>query len=125
VRLLDSLRHARDGFAFTLRYERNMRIHTSIAVIIMVFALFIYVSAIELLLMLLAITLVIVSELLNTAIEKTLDLAMPEQHPLAKAAKDCAAAAVLVCALFAIAVGIIIIGDHMIGGITWRWTPGG
>jgi len=124
VRLLDSLRHARDGYRFSLIHERNMRIHTTIAVITLVIAIIIDLSAIELLIMFLAITLVIVSELLNTAIEKTVDLAMPDQHALAKAAKDCAAAAVLICAIFAIAVGIIILGDHIIGGITWRWTSG-
>jgi diacylglycerol kinase len=124
MRLIDSLRHARQGYGFSLIHERNMRIHTGIAVIALIVAIVIDLSAIELILMFLAITLVIVSELLNTAIEKTVDLAMPNQHPIAKAAKDCAAAAVLVCALFAIAVGIIIVGDHIIGGITWRWTPG-
>jgi diacylglycerol kinase len=124
MRLIDSLRHARQGYGFSLIHERNMRIHTGIAVIALIVAIVIDLSAIELILMFLAITLVIVSELLNTAIEKTVDLAMPNQHPIAKAAKDCAAAAVLVCALFAIAVGIIIVGDHIIGGITWRWTSG-
>jgi diacylglycerol kinase len=122
MRLIDSLRHAREGYGFSLIHERNMRIHTAIAVITLIAAIVIDLSAIELILMFLAITLVIVSELLNTAIEKTVDLAMPNQHPIAKAAKDCAAAAVLVCALFAIAVGIIIVGEHIIGGITWRWT---
>lgn len=124
MRLIDSLRHAREGYAFSLIHERNMRIHTTIAVITLLIAIIIDLSATELILMFLAITLVIVSELLNTAIEKTVDLAMPNQHPIAKAAKDCAAAAVLICALFAIAVGIIIVGDHIIGGITWRWTSG-
>ncbi|MEX1030508.1 MAG: diacylglycerol kinase family protein [Paenibacillaceae bacterium] len=122
MRLIDSLRHARDGYRFSFIHERNMRIHTAIAVIALIVAIVIDLSAIELILMFLAITLVIVSELLNTAIEKTVDLAMPNQHPIAKAAKDCAAAAVLICALFAIAVGIIIVGSHIIGGITWRWT---
>jgi diacylglycerol kinase len=124
MRLLDSLRHAREGYGFSLNHERNMRIHTTIAVITLIIAIVIDLSAVELILMFLAITLVIVSELFNTAIEKTVDLAMPNQHPIAKAAKDCAAAAVLVCALFAITVGIIIVGDHIIGGITWRWTFG-
>lgn len=124
MRLLDSLRHARDGYGFSLIHERNMRIHTTIAVITLLIAIVIDLTSIELMLMFLAITLVIVSELLNTAIEKTVDLAMPDQHPLAKAAKDCAAAAVLICAIFAIAIGIIIVGDHIIGGITWRWTSG-
>lgn len=122
MRLIDSLRHAREGYRFSLIHERNMRIHSVLAILALVVAVVIDLSAIELIMMFLAITLVIVSELLNTAIEKTVDLAMPDQHPIAKAAKDCAAAAVLVCAVFAIAVGIIIVGDHIIGGITWRWT---
>jgi diacylglycerol kinase len=121
MRLIDSVRHARDGYAFSFIHERNMRIHTAIAVIALIVAIVIDLSAMETIFMFLAITLVIVSELLNTAIEKTVDLAMPGDHPLAKAAKDCAAAAVLICAVFAITVGMIIIGNHIIGGITWRW----
>lgn len=53
----------------------------------------------------LAIGLVLAAELLNTALEAAVDLCCPQQHPLAAAAKDCAAAAVLVCALAALGVG--------------------
>jgi len=56
----------------------------------------------------LAIGLVFAAELLNTALEAVVDLVCPEQHPLAKLAKDCAAAAVLVAALAAAAAGVLV-----------------
>ncbi|WP_157279947.1 diacylglycerol kinase family protein [Paenibacillus swuensis] len=62
----------------------------------------------RLMFVLLAITLVLSAELFNTAIEKTVDLAMPTEHPLAKIAKDTAAGAVLVTAVFAIIVFIYV-----------------
>ena len=56
----------------------------------------------------LCIGLVIAAELVNSAIERVVDLASPEQHPLAGQAKDLAAGAVLVCAMAAVIVGILV-----------------
>lgn len=53
------------------------------------------------------------AELFNTAIERTVDLASPERHELAKAAKDAASGAVLVASLFAAAVGLIVLGPPL------------
>jgi undecaprenol kinase len=55
-----------------------------------------------------AIALVVVAELLNAAIEATVDLISPAEHPLAKRAKDIAAAAVLVAAVGAVGVGVVL-----------------
>ena len=59
--------------------------------------------------------LVIGAEMINTAIERTVDLAMPHRHPLAKAAKDIAAGAVLVAAMVSVVVGTLIFIPHFFG----------
>jgi diacylglycerol kinase len=97
----------------TIRSERHMRVHLAAALIVVIMASWLRMDASEWLWLLAAITGVWVSELLNTAIERTVDLASPNSHPLAKAAKDTAAGAVLVSALFAVAVGAIVLGPPL------------
>lgn len=103
-----SFRYAYEGIKYALVTQRNMKFHFSASFIALFSALFFKISKLEILFLLLAITLVIVTELINTAIENAVDLAMPEKHPIAKIAKDVAAASVLVAACFAVAVGLII-----------------
>ncbi|WP_438446232.1 diacylglycerol kinase family protein [Gorillibacterium sp. sgz5001074] len=108
VRWLKSMRYAYEGLQYALTTQPNMKFHFFASFAVLVSALFFRLPRTDILLLLLAITLVIVTELINTGIEKTVDLAMPERHPLAKIAKDTAAAAVLVTAVFAVAVGIAV-----------------
>jgi len=108
VRWLKSMRYAYEGIQYALSTQPNMKFHFFASFAILVSALFFRLPRTDILLLLLAITLVIVTELINTGIEKTVDLAMPDRHPLAKIAKDTAAAAVLVTAVFAAAVGVVV-----------------
>jgi diacylglycerol kinase len=85
-----------------------MRIHFVIAVCVIVAGAMLHVSRIQWAALALVIALVIALELVNTAVEAAVDLLSPAEHPLAKVAKDCAAAAVLVAALGAIAVGLLV-----------------
>lgn len=119
---LNSVRYALNGLAFAYRSERNMRIHAVFALIAVLLTVLLDISAVEALLVFVALVLVLMSELVNTAIEKTLDAVKPEHHPLAKVAKDCAAAAVLLCAILAVIAGIVIFGSHIWEGPTWRWS---
>lgn len=64
------------------------------------------------------ITLVVVAELLNTAIELAVDLAMPKAHPAAKAAKDVAATAVLLAAVFAMFTGWIVFDSYILAWLS-------
>ncbi len=105
---LRSFRYAYEGLIYALSSQRNMKFHFTVAFIVLILALVLNLSTLEILFIILAITLILVTELLNTAIEKAVDLAMPEQHPIAKIAKDVAAASVLVTAVFAVAVGMIV-----------------
>lgn len=108
VRWLKSMRHAYEGIQYALTTQPNMKFHFFASFAVLISALFFRLPRTDILLLLLAITLVLITELINTAIEKTVDLAMPHRHPLAKIAKDVAAAAVLVTAVFAAAVGIAV-----------------
>jgi diacylglycerol kinase len=85
-----------------------MQFHFSVALLALMMAILFKLPKTEILFILLSVTLVIVCELINTAVEKAVDLAMPDRHPLAKIAKDVAAAAVLVSAVFAAIVGMIV-----------------
>lgn len=103
-----SFRFAYEGLLYAFSSQRNMKFHFFAAFVVLLLALFFGLTKLEVLFIMLAITLIIVTELVNTAVEKAVDLAMPEQHPIAKIAKDVAAAAVLVTAVFAVCVGMVV-----------------
>lgn len=106
-----SFYHAFEGLLRAAKREGHLRFHIMIAVLISIFAYFYGISRIEWAVLLLAISSVIGAELLNTAIEKAVDTATAEIKPSAKFAKDAAAGAVLVFAVFAVLVGVCLFGD--------------
>jgi diacylglycerol kinase len=108
AKLKRSFRFAYEGIKYALATQQNMQFHFLAAFVVLLLALICGLSKLEVLFLLLAVTLVIVTELVNTAIEKAVDLAMPDKHPLAKIAKDVAAASVLIASLFAVAAGLIV-----------------
>jgi diacylglycerol kinase (ATP) len=106
--LFDSFNYATEGIIHALRTQRNLWIHFAIAAAVLVAAIGFGVSKLELIVLLLAITFVLVAELVNTAIEAAVDVASTSFDPMAKLAKDMAAGAVLVAALNAVAVGYLV-----------------
>src|SRR5262249_30132187 len=106
--LFQSFNHAAEGVVYAVRTQRNLWVHFGVAVIVLVAAVGFGASKLELAVLLLAITFVIVAELVNTAVEAAVDVASDEFHPTAKIAKDIAAGAVLVAALNAVAVGYLV-----------------
>ncbi|AHY46798.1 Diacylglycerol kinase [Rubrobacter radiotolerans] len=106
--------HATRGVLATVRTQRNMKFHVLAAVAVVAAGLLFRVSALEFAALVLAMTLVLAAEVLNTAVEALVDLVSPEPHPLAKLAKDCAAGAVLVCAVGAAVVGLLVLGDDVL-----------
>lgn len=92
----------------TAMSEQNFRFHVLSTVIVMIAGLFTGLSIIEWIIIVLVITLVIGAEMFNTAIERVVDLVSPDYHPLAKQAKDIAAAAVLVFAACSVIIGMLI-----------------
>jgi len=107
-RLVHSFKYALDGLKYAFKYEQNMLVHILATVVVVACGLMLKISLAEWLIIILAIGLVIATELINTSVEAIVDLTCPEINPLAKVAKDTAAAAVLVFALTAIVIGIII-----------------
>ncbi|WP_017728386.1 diacylglycerol kinase family protein [Halalkalibacterium ligniniphilum] len=107
-RLLRSFGYAWTGLTYVVKYEQNMQIHLILSLIVfcMAFALSIPVS--HWLVLLLVIAGVFALEIMNTAIERTVDLVTEEYHPHAKRAKDIAAAAVFVYSIFAVIIGLLI-----------------
>mgnify|MGYP000844631299 CR=1 FL=1 len=112
-KLLDSFNYAIEGIIHSVRTQRNMRIHMAAALIILTACFFYDISRTELLIVLITITLVIMAELFNTAIELAIDSTTNYYHPLVKLAKNAAAGGVLVSAVNAAAVGYIIFWDKL------------
>lgn len=103
-----AFRYAFAGLVAAWRTERNLRIHGAVAVAVVVAGAVLRLPAAAWAIVFLTIALVVGAELLNAAVEAVVDLVSPEDHPLAKRAKDVAAAAVLVTASAAVAVAICI-----------------
>ncbi len=100
--------HAFRGILETCRRERNFRIHLAIGAATVALGLWLGLSSAEWRWIVACSALVLVSELLNTALEALVDLASPDYHQLAKRAKDAAAAAVLLAAIAAVTIGCTI-----------------
>lgn len=110
---LDSFNNAINGIIDTVRTERNMRIHL-IATLGVLIACFCFdISKVEFLILTVTISMVIAAELVNTAIEATIDMTTNYYHPLAKVAKNAAAGAVLIIAINALVVGYVIFWDKV------------
>ncbi len=106
--LCHSIRYAWEGILSAFRSERNMKIHFLIMLTVIISGFLFQISILEWMICLLLFGLVISLEIMNTAIETTVDLAMPEKHLKAKLAKDLSAGAVLVAAIISIFVGFLI-----------------
>jgi len=103
--LLVSFKYAWAGVSYAFQTQRNFRVHVIIGSLAVGLALFLKLSSVEIAVVGLTIGAVLAMELLNTAIESVVDLTVKQTyHELARIAKDCAAAAVLISALVAILV---------------------
>ena len=113
-RLLRSFGHAVEGINYTIKTQRNMQIHVGAAVAALLLCWLLDVTWNHALLVFFSIFFVFILEIINTAIEATVDLVTTDFHPLAKAAKDAAAGAVLLGAIMAILVGIYVFLDPIL-----------
>ena len=103
-----SVLYAAEGLRTALKQEPNFRLHIATAIIVLFLAIILGFNTFEWLLLLFAISLVIILELVNTAIESLVDLISPEIMDKAKIAKDVSAASVFVAAFVSVLVGIIL-----------------
>ena len=117
------------GLWYCVRHERNFRIHTAVGICVLLFAPRFSLSRGEWAALFAVLALVPALEAVNTAVEKAVDLASPRCHPLARAAKDAAAGAVLLSACFAVAIGIALFARWEVwltifnGWKTHLWKP--
>lgn len=111
--IIDSFNNAVTGIILTIKSERNMVIHYIIAIGVIALSLFFNFTRTEFLILLLSTTFVVVMEMVNTAIEKTVDMITEEYHPYARTVKDIAAGAVLVSAINALIVGYLLFFDRL------------
>ena len=113
--LLVSVRYAWAGVCYAFVSQRNFRIHTLITLVAISWGLFLRVNAMEMAIVTLTCALVMVLELINTALESVVDLTVGQSyHDLAKIAKDCAAGAVLIASIAALLVAAFIFIPHLL-----------
>jgi diacylglycerol kinase (ATP) len=121
-RVIQSFKYALEGISYVFSTQNNMRIHLWVAIAVLILSLILDVPAYQLLLVFFAIVFVMCMELINTAIEKTVDLFTSEFHPLAKIAKDVAAGAVLFAAIFAFIIGVYVFMDPLLDIFSYELT---
>ncbi|CAB1240607.1 Diacylglycerol kinase [Clostridiaceae bacterium BL-3] len=112
-KLLDSFNYAIEGIIYSVRTQRNMKIHMIAAVLVLTMCFFYDLSKMEILAIVITISMVIMAELFNTAVEFAIDATTNYYHPLVKIAKNVAAGAVLISAINAVVVGYIIFWDKL------------
>lgn len=103
-----SVGHALDGIEYAVNHERNVKIEILFAILTSILGFILKISLLEWVVIVLVIAMVLALELVNTAIERTVDLVTKDYHDLAKAAKDVAAGAVLIMSMFSVIIGLII-----------------
>lgn len=106
-RFFRSFKYAIEGLKQVMA-EQNFRFDLMVAGIVIIAGVFTGISQMEWIILIIVMALMLSLEMMNTAIEKVVDLASPDIHPLAKAAKDLAAGAVLVFACASVIIGILI-----------------
>jgi len=110
---LKAMQFALEGFRYILCTQRNTRIHALATVCVVVLGLWLQLGFRDWAILALTICFVWAAESMNTAIEALTDLASPEKHPLAKAAKDTSAAAVMAAAGGSVIIGLLILGPPL------------
>lgn len=105
---IKSFKHAIDGLMYAFCKETHMKIHLIAAILVVCLGFCLQIGATEWLIILLAIGLVIVTELINTAIERLADVVSKEIHPQIKIVKDVAAGAVLFSSIIAAIIGLLV-----------------
>ncbi|MEK7713650.1 MAG: diacylglycerol kinase [Deltaproteobacteria bacterium] len=110
---LESLNCAIEGILYVAKTQPHMRHHFITAVAVLLLSLFLNLSWIEFSVLCLCITLVLFAEVINTAVEVTIDLISEEFHPLARIAKDVSAGAVLIAVIGSLTIGYVVLSRHI------------
>jgi len=119
--LFESFKHAIDGIEEALKAERNLKIHFTIGLIVLIVAFFLKISYIDMLWLIFAVFSVIGAELINTMVEGLMDVYSNEYNPMIKFIKDVSAGIVLWYSMFSVVVGVVIFGKELFG---WKESVG-
>ncbi len=111
MKLINSFKFALKGVLSGIRNEINFRIHTVAAITVIIFSCIYGVDYFKASLLTLTICLVLVAELINTAVEAMVDIISPEKNSFAKIAKDSAAGSVLILAIGAVIIAVLTFSD--------------
>jgi diacylglycerol kinase (ATP) len=113
VSIVTSFNYAFEGIIYVVRTQRNMRVHFAVALAVLPAGVLLGVTRFELLALMLAVSFVLIAEMVNTALEKAIDVATNSFDPLARVAKDVAAGAVLIAAVNAVFVGYLVFAERL------------
>lgn len=112
-KFMRSFKYAHAGARHVLQTQRNIWIHLAVGVLVLAGAIWLKVSSTELAIIVLTVSFVIVTEMINTSLEEAVNLIKPENHPLAALAKNVAAGAVLVAAFGSVIIGFLILAPRV------------
>ncbi len=112
-RLVKSLGFAFRGLKKVWQTEKNFRIHSVIALLVIIFAFYLEIHSFDYLILLSVIALVLILEILNSSLERLVDMLSPRTHHFVKEIKDLLAAAVLVAAILSVIVGIVVFWPYL------------
>jgi diacylglycerol kinase len=114
IGLIHSFKYALTGLRLAVEVDRNVRIHIIVGLLVFILSIFLGISRIEFIFILFSIFFVLITEMMNTAIEEMTNLIILEHRREARIAKDVAAAAVLLASVFALVTGIIIFVPYLL-----------
>ena len=121
MRFVKSLKYALRGIVYCINNERNMRIHTVAVLYVLAFSPFFEMSRARYAILLVTFALVLMAETFNTVAEELCDLVAPSFHPVVRIVKDMAAGGVLICAGFAVGVGVCLFWQPAAFLRIWRY----
>ncbi|HYO88227.1 MAG TPA: diacylglycerol kinase family protein [Candidatus Limnocylindrales bacterium] len=114
-----SFSYALGGWLYMLRRQKNTRIQAAVSMLVFLAAVLLHVDALGIAILIVTISVVWMAEFLNAAVEAAINLNTAEYHPMAKVAKDTAAAAVLLGAVASIFVGLLVLGPPLLARLGW------
>lgn len=112
--LIKSFGYSVEGVWHAIKYNRNLRIAFFAASVVVLLSLYFQVTSLEMIVLVIAILLVILSEMINTAIEEMVNLITSEHRKEAKIAKDVAAGMVLIAAVGSVIIGVLIFSPYIL-----------
>lgn len=111
--MVKSCKHAAEGILFAARSQRNFRIHLAAAAAALAAGAALAFSRVEMMILILTVSLVIVAELFNTALEFLLNLLEARNHPAVRAVKDITAGAVFLMSIGSVVMGLLLFGPRL------------